>query len=282
MDVVTREYFRLRPLCIQNLLWDLEIHGDKIALTTRLIEYEPPTTSKRKPIYEFSRQSRLRLLKFCATIDWKGHNMGVFVSLTYPDSVVATTARERSIQLHSFHRRVENYLGKNTCALWRLEWKPRQSGAYRGKFCPHFHLIYPTVKFLDKHKLRQWWRSTLQVKGPLCTDVKALSSEKKHAVYLAKYMAKVPDSPALDYASYLSIGGRHYGYLRKGLIPRCEKKTIIDIPAAAVARLRTIAATAFPWYDLKFDAGFTLLGPTARKFADQIREILLACGTGSA
>lgn len=230
---------------------------------------------RRGAIHTFSRSSRLRMLKFTATINWRKAKKGLFVTLTIPDSCWPLAKQERMRALWAWFRSVETHLGREVSALWRIEWKKRQSGFNKDKFLPHFHLIVFGTAFINQAKVRQWWAAALHYVGPLATDVQRLDDKRHHAVYIAKYCAKLNDPSALDYVAYSRIDGRHWGYFRFKRLPRYDSWYFEDISLANVAKLREVAAKGLPWYDAAADAGFTLIGTLGEKLSRGILAMLL-------
>lgn len=278
MDFATKEYFRLRPIVLENLLWDLEVQGKRISVSTRLIEYEPQTRAKRSTVSRFSRAARLRMLKFVAGMDWSRIRHGVFITLTYPDACLPNTKEQRNKDRYLFHRYMENYLNKKVSLMWRIEWEMRKSGDNRYSLLPHFHLIAPGVRYIPHDEVRRWWRVITRKDGALATDIRALADERRHGIYVAKYTAKMPETSSLDNASYLNISGRHYGYVRKSEIPVHEQIKFLDLTADTVSALRAMVQSVRPMYDPRFDAGFTLLGPLAARFKAEIMRLALDDG----
>lgn len=278
MDATTREYFRLRPLVMQNLLWSVEIQGERLTVSTNLTEYTIPKSKKGRFVSKFSRQARLRLLKMVASMDWSSIDCGLFITLTYPPGRVAFNVDTRNKQRFLFHRYMEKHLDREIPLLWRIEWKRRKSGADAGTIVPHFHFLAPGVKWIPKELIRQWWRTIIGHEGHLSTDVQPLMNAKHQALYVSKYCAKMPDDHTLDNVPNLNIRGRHYGFHRRSRIPMAARVTFRDISPGLVAELRATAASVLPSYDCRFDSGFTLLGGRAKKILDRVRQLALAEG----
>lgn len=218
------------------------------------------------------------MLKMVATLDWSRMNKGLFITLTMPDEAWPMEVPERNKAKYVFFRNMENYLGHQVGALWRIEWKKRLTGKYLGQILPHWHLIIPSVKFIPKEIVLGWWRDALHVKGHLMTRVDKLSDRKKHEVYICKYCAKLPDANGLDYGAYLNIKGRHWGYQRKHLIPTCPLLEIDDLDTYQVQQLRREVERLCPWYDADVDAGFSTFGKRSATLLAMIRELGLDGG----
>lgn len=264
-----------QPIRLGDREWDAEVRGGLVALKGRLKCGLRCGGGRRGRITTFSRASHLRMLKTTATINWRKAKKGLFVTLTFPDGTWPQTKGQRMRALWQWFRQVENLLGKKVSALWRLEWKKRKTGAYKDQYLPHFHLIVFGASYIRKEDIRKFWANALRYEGPLATDVQRLENKRHHAVYIAKYVAKVPDLTALDYVAYSRIDGRHWGYYRRPLLPRYESMYFTDISLANVKTLRDVASSSLPWYDAAADAGFCLIGTVGEKFARAILRLLL-------
>jgi hypothetical protein len=166
-------------------------------------------------------------------------------------------------------------------AIWRIEWKARLSGKWRGRVLPHWHIVIPGIPFFHKDRLNQIWRSILSREEslPLATRVDSLTSDHHQQVYICKYAAKLSGINGLDSPLQLNTGGRHWGIHRKNLLPMHEEKHYNDLNPGIVARLRRVATQTLHSYDPLYDAGFTLHGEAARKNMEAIHEIILDSGT---
>lgn len=254
------------------------MQGDRVSVETQEKKPIPFVASKRGGITSFSQASRLRMLKMVASVNWSAAGKGLFITLTYPDSRAIQSARQRNIDLDRFHDRLERFTDKKIPLLWRAEWKPRKSGRNRGLFVPHFHLITFAGRFVPHEEVRRWWREVLDVRGPLATDVDSISGKKKFAVYIAKYAAKVPETSSLDYPSYPKVDGRHWGTLRRNLIPFAHRTRFEKLDADTIRTLQSIATDSLSYYRDDQDRGFTLLGKNAEKYSAVIEQLALDAG----
>lgn len=219
-----------------------------------------PVSSKRGEITWFSRKARLRMLSFSATVAWGKIPKAVFITLTYPDQRMKRMRKQMNRDKYLFLRAMEKHLGKNVCGLWRLEWKERQSGMCVGEIAPHWHIMLMNVAFIPKETVTKEWRKILKVKGPLCTRVDGLKNGQICAAYIAKYCAKPQDTSGLDYLPYLHKTGRHYGYIRKAMIPREPVKWFRDLDAEAIAAIFHLGVETLPWIRIGDPQSFRLLG----------------------
>jgi hypothetical protein len=241
--------------------------------------YHPPhSPAKRRPVSIFTESARLRLLKFIARIDWKYYEKAVFITLTYPDDKVLRRSFQRNKDRYLFWRYLETYLGRDACGLWRLEWKQRKSGKYRGIVLPHFHLLAFGVSWVPKEEVRRWWRTILNHEGNLSTHVRGYDSGENAAIYAAKYAAKNELLNTLDYHAQLNIEGRSYGYFRKAKIPLCKKLVLDGLRDGEIKYLMRAAAERLPWVDPRGVEGFTLLGAYATQVAENLQKISLDMG----
>ncbi len=169
-------------------------------------------------------------------------------------------------------RFVEKHLGRHVAAVWRIEWEERQSGKYTGKLAPHFHLMLFGVEYLGWQKVREWWRRALRAgDGPLVTEVKRIYNEDGACRYLSKYVSKYR---SLDISAYHNSSlkfGRHWGILRKELIPRCPVVVDRVLTDQEAQMVRDFGAMRWKDYDAAVGHGFTLLG---KRYADGFAKSL--------
>lgn len=243
--------------------WYVKVQGKLVVARNNLPKPKPHKRGPRKNCQGFTRASRLRLLKWIATINWRKVMGALLITLTYPDSVGIGTYDQRSQDIHRFRRYLEGYLGYHVAILWRCEWQKRKSGENQGKFYPHIHLLVFGATYVKHQEVRRWWRAILKVDGALATDVKKAKKGEVAAVYVAKYCAKVDGFASLDYASYLNSVGRGWGVLRRCLVPVEPVRWYLALDEVMVQRLKKIAAEKLPWYDAGLDEGFTLFGGIA-------------------
>ena len=278
MDAFTREYFRMRPHYTQHLLWTIEMQGQRIELKQSLTDYKIPDRPKRNPCCAFTRRARMRMLKFVAGVDWPAEAAGQFITLTYPDSVVARKNVDITNHREVFHRYMEKHLCRQVSLLWRVEWKPRLSGIFQGQFAPHYHLIVFGKAALQESTVLKYWQRSLGVKEWVSVDSQRLTEGKRASIYVSKYCAKMPESQSLDKVSYLHKPGRHWGYTRKPGIPLKPIVKFIDLSWQCVADLERMQRTYNDHYDVNKDAGFTMLGNRAEEWRQAILEACLADG----
>jgi hypothetical protein len=274
-DQFTADYFRRRAYVVQHLLWSIEMQGKCITLRGELADYKRQKPPIRNAISTFTKRSRLRMLKFAASVDWPRSGDGLFVTLTYPPENVPQTVAERNTQRYLIHRHMEKHLGREIPLMWRIEWKPRLSGKTKGNAEPHLHMILFGVPFISHGVLREAWQSTIHAKRWSSVWIDRLSDGKKFGIYMSKYAAKLPDKASLDNVSYLNISGRHYGYQRKSLIPRLPRTVFHDVPFHVVERLGVMQRHYDQQWEQTDGKGFCLLGKRADAWHAEIMRLCL-------
>jgi len=211
VDARTKDYFAMRPLITQRLLWEIEMQGKRMSAKVLKPYQQPPPSARGRKIKVFSRASRLRMLKFVAGIDWSEFAGGKFITLTFPDARWPNDNYQRNIYRSVFVRSMEKHLGITVPALWRTEWLPRLSGKFKGKVLPHIHLLTFRGKWFDKEDVNALWKRAIGYKPYCRTEIKAIENEQMAGFYVSKYCAKVPDSLSLVHPPNLNTTGRHYG-----------------------------------------------------------------------
>lgn len=275
MDAETSKHFKRPPWRPEAYTYDAEVRGGKIALKCKQRFPKMSGGGRRGRISTFTAQSRMRMFKMTATIDWTAARTGVFITLTFPDACLPMLASERMRALWEFFRRLETYLGHQVSALWRVEWLPRESGRFKGQAMPHFHLIVFDVRYFPYNVCNWTWKEVL---GRECweytrTECERLSNERQHGAYIAKYAAKLPSS--LVSVAYSRIDGKHWGYYRLKNLPRATMEYFTDVPLKTVRELRAMAAEHLRWYDPQTDLGFCILTRFGRRLARRALQLLL-------
>lgn len=257
----------------------VEIQGKKITVR----EAGPPAPQAggggRKWIKEFTRASRMRMLREIATIDWESMGTGTMHTLTYPDECLPETPREATIQRHRYFRDAEKHVSEQIPMLWRVEWVPRKSGRYEGRLCPHIHLIAFDGGHIAAGVARGIWKKIIRAKRSPQVDLRRMDSAEMAAVYTAKYLSKV-ESPRLllDDCTYLNTG-RAWGFHRTNSIKRHASTVLLfsDPDLAALVKEITAAVSGHPNADWK--GSRTLLGPWAADLLRLLQEELLTPAT---
>lgn len=218
----------------------------------------------------FTNQARRRMMRFVAQIDWGKVDRGMMVTLTYPDEVAHNDKEKRNKERYLFLRYLENYLQSNVCGLWRVEWKPRQSGERKGELLPHIHIVIIGVKFIPYELFRVWWKACIKCTDVPMVNVTQFKKAKKAALYVSKYVAKGIDPAVnLDKVTYLN-SGRHWGYVRKAGIPQCKVLNFPLLDAKVIHWVRVIAGTRLKYLDLEYFETFSLFGEVTVRIAEVV------------
>jgi len=245
--------------------------GDLLEVTYVNSKPAPRRPGRRKSILGFSPSARLRLLRTMATVYWEGVGPSLFITLTYPDSHIDRTMQTRTQDRSRFFRDMENYLGKEFGAVWRVEWVTRKSGSRKGTMAPHVHLIVFGLRYIPYQTVNKLWRGVLAVDGALRTDVRRIKGQRDVAKYVAKYAAKAEVDRSLVIASYLNTTGRHWGIHRRELIPWCVRCWDLRMSPDEIALLENAAASKIPYFPKGTRSGFSLFGPVVKVVMEEIR-----------
>jgi hypothetical protein len=247
--------------------YKLSLQGDLFRLQVILPKMDHYSGGKKSMVFHFSRQSRLNLLKIIAAVDWPKMDVPLFITLTYRDDCFPVDARQMGIERWRFQRYAEQYLKKTVPTLWRIEWKPRQSGSKKGYLCPHYHLLMFTPAFLPAELVKEWWQKALCTDMYVRTDVQRASSGQNGGYYVAKYASK--DSSSLVHAAYLNTAhaGRTWGIMRKELMAYHSRvvvrKRADDFGPEQLGRALNALGIPRPYWS----SAFTLFGTQARSAA---------------
>jgi hypothetical protein len=219
--------------------------------------------AQRGTVQIFSRASRFRLLKFFQRIDWENQSKPLFCTLTYPDQV-NPTLKQRNIHRAVFARAIENHLGQEMPAIWRVEWMDRKTGDFVGHIYPHYHLLIFGVDYIPYEGINILWKKTIGVEGYVRTDIRRVSEHGPVIWYTAKYLSKeaAPHSLVMERISQQQIG-RSYGYLRKSKIKLATKFQSEALDASQRAAVWSLAGECLPHVSGRQDTSFTLLGDHA-------------------
>lgn len=252
----------------------IECQGDFAAIAIRKgpLNYKPP---KRGSICGFSRASRLRLLKLIHRFDPDRAGRATFATCTWRDELGRPTP-ERITQARSdCQRRIERLADKPLAGLWRVEWKIRRSGRFKGQWMPHLHCLYYDIPFIDKEDWSYAWAASIGWRDKVSVKLEECKNVAHVGRYVAKYMAKVDFSCNLDIPSYLNkhMRGRKWGVYRKELLPWAERKEIRVAPGKLVDKCRAIAKEQWAGVSDNPYEGFTIFGKAAHEIANEIREL---------
>lgn len=179
-------------------------------LTERNVKVRP-----RGAITEFSRASRLRLLKASARL--ADDVRGLFVTFTYRENMQdAALAKEH---LHKLMLWIAYHYEKAAC-IWRME--------FQGRGAIHFHVMILNITFIPAKEITEYWqRLTGDDSYP---DIERMGSKRKISRYMSKYIAKreqAVSSTGLDNLSYLKNAvGRFWGVCMRKNMPYAEMREI--------------------------------------------------------
>ena len=133
----------------------LIIHEGYVEVRNAKIEPER-NISQRGEIKYFSKKSRIRLMKFMASIK---DQFLVHQTFTFPDDVMeGKSISERSRYSNQVRRRFLKRVHRrypSFKAVIRQEWEQRKSGNIIDESCPHLHFLY-LVNFLTMANHKDW------------------------------------------------------------------------------------------------------------------------------
>jgi hypothetical protein len=246
------------------------ITGDLVEITYVEKQRKQRVSKRRGHVGPFSRESRMRLMRRCSTIDWSSALPAVFITLTWPDDRVVTSGRVRTQERDCFFAALERRMQRHFSVLWRTEWKPRLSGALKGHVAPHVHLIVLSCSFISFSEVNRLWCGVLGADGYVRTDIRKIRTPDHAGRYVAKYTAKLPDDLSLVNTSKISVEGRHWGIHRRNLVPWCEKKVFVSNRKDLVKLMENAACSIFPHFTRDARQGFCLFGDLGRKIGAEI------------
>lgn len=229
-------------------------------------------TANRGNITEFTHSSRMRILKVFAQVDFEKIRNAIFVTLTYPDECVELEYKKRTNQRSQFFREVEKYLGRKIPIVWRVEWVERKSGQKEGQVVPHIHLLILGVRFLPWQLIRKWWKRIIGWEGYVRTDVRKASSPRECAKYVAKYLAKAPDSSSLVEKLHISTTGRFWSITRRKLVPQYPQMGTENLSEEQEAIARAIIGHYCSWWNCELGPTVSLLGDKAEALKRELQE----------
>lgn len=256
----------------QQETWYLKVQGNCTEVYRKLNYSTIPSDDKRGLVGDFSRESRMSLLRLVNHIDPDKIGKSSFISLTYPDSWLYIGNKIRSTHRAQFLKKLEYNLGKEYSTLWRVEWKKRLSGHNIGAYAPHYHFMVFNVPWMNKFTVRKWWREILDVEGPLATDIKKIKNWAHASWYIGKYVAKESTLDITAYRNNPHMRGRHWGMTRKPLLPMANVDILRPMTASEVELAKAYAGEQFTHYDTEKGGGFTLFGAKHRTAFETIQE----------
>lgn len=174
---------------------------------------------ERGKITRFSRKAAQRLRE--RIFSMQREKLPLFVHLTYPGCWI-TDGEKTKADLDTLRKRMMRKFPR-TSAIWKMELKPRKSGAVKGSYLPHYHLLIWTNvnrQFFQRWITDNWfeivwreansdiisWVSTHSNKGKgvlqekldhlaAGTKVEEIRSPRGTAWYVGEYMVKEQELP---------------------------------------------------------------------------------------
>jgi len=163
----------------------------------------------RSVVSNFSRPSRKRLLEKMARC--RNMDTGYFATFTYPGDFTYDW-RQCKEHLFRFRKRILR-AHPQARVIWRMEIKPRQSGASEGEYVPHYHMLIFGLPYGHENDFYEqfatMWNeianNKLEDNAFLRSDVSQIRSRKQAVFYASKYAAKIDNGNDDGF-------GRHWGF----------------------------------------------------------------------
>jgi hypothetical protein len=192
---------------------------------------------KKKKITEFSKSSRLNLMKHLGMMK---NRPEFWHDLTYPDDVMeGLSIEERKLKssedIHQLKRWMER-AGINAHGAWKREWKIRKSGILKGTGVPHFHNVdwldgADDRKYIQEYyRIAEKWLEITGTQGEYKAKARKvlyheksyrfIMSQKQMRKYMQKYISKDE-----EFISDESIG-RNWGLIGDPIEQNPEEATI--------------------------------------------------------
>ena len=222
---------------------------------------KPP--KKRGRVSTFSRAARLRMICLFNRLDWERIKNVLFLTMTYPDDVECENKTVFRRHRAEFWRKLEAYMGRQVCALWRQEWKPRKTGCRKDAFMPHMHYLILREQFISIEEITEMWKRTLGVQQAVCW-IEQVESVQQARKYVAKYCAKESVNVPLSLLhTDAPAGGRQWGVNRKELLPMAEIFNLEGSEDDQLASLRDYLLAGREAVNEFGSRSFKVLGPLA-------------------
>lgn len=200
----------------------------------RLYPAEKKGGGKRLHVTNFSRPSRKRLLQKLAEMRNMDH--GYFGTFTYPGKFDYTW-RECKAHLAALRKRMLRKWSE-VRVLWRMEVKPRLSGASEGEQVPHYHLLIFGLPYGHETEIEAdlsvWWNEIANNHpddfAVIRSEVEQIRSRQEATYYASKYCAKVDTGNDEGF-------GRHWGFFGEWDNSFSERHMITQMEANQLKRL---------------------------------------------
>ena len=230
----------------------------------------------RGDVKVFSAQSRFRLLKLIARIQWSNVDKCLMVTLTFPDQYGIVDKDTMNGYRYLFHRRMEYILKKNICVIWRIEQEIRKSGKRKGEVMPHLHLLLFGIPRIPYRIINDAWQRAIGWNEYVRTDICRAKNGVMAAKYCAKYCAKEVSASLVNKTYLNTYTGRQWGVLRSELLPLAKKEVYLVKLSDVVRDIRFEGTRRRPRKDLVESQSFTLLGEDAKEVAAIFRAFAIA------
>ncbi len=230
----------------------------------------------RGKVYEFSRASRLAMLRMVNRIDFDQVGRSTFATLTYPDESLPLGMADLTANRDAFQKVWERFSAGPRPGLWRVEWEKRKSGRYRGTFAPHIHCLWFGCPKWPQAEARDAWHRIIGTRVKPRLELKEATGPRRVGFYVSKYIGKMPPPCYLVIDAYLAavLPGRKWGVLRKESIPWCPKRQTEILQGSQWDVIRTMAKDSWKGCPNDGEQGFTLFG----KGAEMVSEYLATIG----
>lgn len=243
----------------------VEKHGEKLYVHLPNHELKHVHQHTRNVVCGFSPSSRRNLLRWSATVNWQENPNPLFVTVTMPEDVICESPEQLKAWRDELIRAMEIYLCEHLPIVWRVEWEPRLTGRYKGKFRLHVHLCVFTAKFLRWQWLTGKWASITGTKGKVRTEVRRARRAKAPGRYLAKYCAKPMSVESLSLVIDTYCGTRVWGIRRKDWIETHPHFRLERITDSQLDFLLWFASKTFASWEPTTPTSFTLLYDKAER-----------------
>lgn len=254
----------------------VEIVAQGRLLTVKAVglELDMPHGRGRGNVEEFTKQSRLRLLRKLARIsppevDGFRHRC-TFITLTARKFF---HPRQFKDFMRAFFKRLGRKAPRLAC-VWRLDYQKR--GA------PHCHLIVYNCPFIDKEHIQEIWGDIIGQEKPF-TRIESIRSYKHLVNYAARYAAKVSNG-GFNIVTYQAVGenvaeyvrkspGRVWGVFNDICLPYAEI-TSVKVPLdGSWWMLRRYCLKFYPWVWENSEGGFTVFTDDPYHAAKHMKEM---------
>jgi hypothetical protein len=235
-----------------------------------------PPRGRRGEVKGFSSAARLRLFRLINSCDLDCFGRSTFATYTWHDTVGMPEISYLTRSKSWMHRSFERVAGGKFPAIWRVEWKRRQSGIYIGEYMPHVHVLYVGCPYVHREEIERCWGVATGAGRPVWVDLREAKNVRQCMHYISKYLAKVLDSGQLGISAYLNANkrGRSWGVYRRNLLPASSIGKARLAPGKVLDDVRKLAHEAWSKVEVYGEAGFTLFGPAVQKIKERLKKEL--------